>query len=677
MIDVLKCHILGEVEYAQHNFARLRPLLYSVDGRAWAGTADKAWFPNAGLVFSLSPDLRFAHAGSLWTFQVRPNERQSGADEGKDVYMTIQVKPAIRFLTELDPLPREELRKLATIDGLNPKSGTGGVVFPEEGDRWVLAPDLERGADERARVTNDRALGHMRVLEGTLEELAGCATADGRWALPIISSGHGSEVRNWRPPSALAEQIAGDLRRWLPHAPNKAKAAAAASALRELAPALDAVSAVRSAEVRAALDRVIALTENAESLTTSTEELVEALLASPAIASAVEAQKTAIREDLERRALESAERFEAEARERLATEQTELRAALVRDQASLAAVRAEIEAGETDIADIRRRQRTETAAFTRSLEALIARAKKEPAAYAAEWLAKLGLNEAGATAVPAAAGQASEEWLALETEIIGEADLGRALSQAAPIRNDGVPKFMLMDAALRARELVIGVGSHARDVVEAWLLNFVPLWTVASVADPSLLSFAELLPSGPRGAAAPLADAVTRANGAPGRPVVALLDDIDVAAGGFWLPQAARALRRPGAHGLPANLFLVGLVEGDPGSLGFSLMRAGELFPLDFDGVTPVDRGGQRATPRELALELFERPLAMNGVADRVAALGGSAARTFNPDDVALISGEFRAFLAWAKSGGERPGSAAMVASALASATSKMLKGGD
>jgi hypothetical protein len=47
------------------------------------------------------------------------------------------------------------------------------------------------------------------------------------------------------------------------------------------------------------------------------------------------------------------------------------------------------------IEDLRRRHRTETAAFTRSLESLIARAK-EPAAYAADKLTRLGLNETGA-----------------------------------------------------------------------------------------------------------------------------------------------------------------------------------------------------------------------------------------------------------------------------------------
>lgn len=676
MVDVLKCHILGEVEYAQHNFARLKPLLYSIDGRCWTGAVDKAWFPHAGLVFSLAADLRFAPTGSLWTFQVRPNERQSGSEEGKDAYMTIQVKPAIRFLTELDPLPSETLRILATIDGFEPKASAGGVLFPEAGNRWILATEFERGADDRARITNLRALGHMRVLEGTLEEIAGCATPDGRWALPVLHSGHGSDIRNWRPPAALAEQIASDLRKWLPHAPNKARAATAATALRELAPALEPLSALRSVEARAALDRITALTENAEDLTNAVDELVEALLASPSIASAMEAEKAEMRRDLETQALESAERFEAEARERLSAEQAQMRADLSRDQVTLDAMRAEITSGEAVIEDIRRRQRTETAAFTRSLEALITRAKKEPAAYAAEWLAKLGLNASG-QAAGGAVSVGIEVPPANDFEQLDEATLGRALMEASPFRNDGVPRFLLMDAAIRGRELVVGLGAGAREAIECWLAYFAPLTVVARVSDPTLLGFDDLLPTGPRGVAAPLASAIACASAAADRVVVAFLDDVDVAAGGYWLPQAARAMRRPADHGLPPNLFLIALVEGEPSSLGFSLVRAGELFPMSFGDTVKPEHVVPYEPTRELPLELFARPLRMNGIADREAALAASAARIFNASDAEQIRAEFRAYLGWTKSGAIKPDETMKIAQAISAAAEAMLKGSD
>lgn len=673
LVDVLKCQFLGEVEYAQHNFARLRPLLYSIDGRAWTGVADRAWFPQIGLVFSIATELRFAPSGSMWVFQVRPNERGAG----EDAFITIQTKPATRFLTELEPMPSEALRVLATIDGFDAKASQGGVLFPEAEDRWVLAPEFERGADDRARVTNTRALGHMRVLEGTLEALAGCPTPDGRWFLPVIHSGHGSDVRNWRPPGELAAQIATDLRRWMPHAPHKARAAAAASALRDLAPLLDSISAARSPEVRAALDRVLALSEDAEALTGSVDQLVEALLASPAIATAIEAEKLAIRRDLEAQALDSAERLEAEARARLATEQAEMREALARDQASLDAMRNEIAGGEAAIEDLRRRQRGETAAFTKSLEALIARARKEPAAYAAEWLGKLGVNAAVAGAGAVAALDPAPLGDVAYHDPIPEDELGRALMTASPIRNDGLPRFLLMDAAIRARELVVGLGPKARDVIETWLAAFAPNWIVARAADPSLLAFDDLLPTGPRGAAAPLAAAIARAQKAPDRAFVALLDDVDPVAGAFWLPQAARAGRCPAAHGLPPNLILIALIEGEASTLSLSLARVGELFPLAFDDVEAVAPGGGDTPPREIALKLFRAPSLRNGVGDRVAAMRATADQIFAAEDAERIRDEFTAYLHWTKFGAIKPAAGLEVAGAIANAAMMTRKGED
>lgn len=670
LVDVLKCQILGEVEYAQHNFARLRPILYSVDGRAWTGVVDRAWFPEVGLVFSLAAELRFAPAGSMWTFQVKPNERGGG----EDAFMTIQLKPAKRFLTELEPMPSEELRVLATIDGFDAKAPQGGVLFPEAEDRWVLAPEFERGADNRARVTNARALGHMRVLEGTLEALAGHPTPDGRWYLPVINSGHGSDIRNWRPPSALAEQIATDLRRWLPHAPHKARAVAAASALRDLAPVLDTVSTTRSIEVRAALDRVTALSEEAEALTGSVERLVEVLLTSPAIAAAIEVEKSAIRRDLEREALDSAEQLEADARARLAAEQADMREALERDRASLDAVRSEIAGGEAAIEDLRRRQRSETATFTRSLEGLIARAKKEPAAYAAEWLAKLGVDPGVVGVGGAVLANAYPLGETANYDLVPQAELGRALMAASPIRNEGVPRFLLMDAAIRARELVVGLGPKARDVIETWLAAFAPNWMVARAADPSLLAFDDLLPTGSRGAAAPLAAAISCAQAAPERPIVALLDDIDPVAGAFWLPQAARAGRCPVAHGLPPNLFLVALIEGEPSMLTFSLPRVGELFPLAFDDVEALQPSGTQVEPRAIALELYRAPSLRNGVGDRATAVHASANHTFALDDADRIRDEFAAYLHWTKHGAVKPAADLQVAGALSKAATMTCK---
>lgn len=678
MVDVLKCHLLGEVEYAQHNFARLRPLLYSLDGRSWAGPAERSWFPDAGLVFSLAPDLRFAPSGSLWTFQIKPNERLV-AGEGKDVFMTIQVKPAARFMTELEPMAPEWLRILATVTGFDPRSSTGGILLPEVDDRWVLVPECERGDDGLARVTNDRLLPHMRALEGTPEEIAGMATPDGRWVLPVINSGHGTEIRNWSPPAVLAQQIAADLRRWLPHAPHREKAAAAAQALREVAPHLTGISALRSIEVKAALSRVTDLAEDAEALTESVDSLVKALLSAPAIAREMEAEKAEMRRELEAQALESAERLEAEARERLLREQAEVSESLQRDREALMEVRGEIEAATGELEAVRKQHRAETTQFTKSLEALIARARTEPAAYAAEWLGRLGLRP-GVDSPRTNAGLSAAVEPAVSVdgvpERVADGDLGRILSRVSPIRNDGLPRFLLMDAAIRARELVVGIGPGAREAIESWFVEMVSLTAIIGAADPSILSFAELLPTGPRGTNAPLAAAIDLASRFPDRPVVGLLDDVDVAAGGFWLPQTARAARQPQANGLPSNLFLIALVEGDPNALRMTPARAGELFPLRFDDTEPTGTAADPAV-RELDSALFVPPLRTNARANRVRALRNAASRTFNEQDVERLSTGFDAFLKWAKLGGPPPATDMSAGRELIAAATMITKGND
>ena len=670
MNDIQKRHFLGEVEYAQHNFARLRPLLHSLNGRRWEGHADRAWFPNSGLVFSLSPDLRFAPSGSLWVFQVRPNERVAHGED-KDAFITIQVKPATRFLTDLEPRGPEALRRFATDEGFEPGSSVGGVLLPELDDHWVLATELERGEDRLARVTNERLLPHMRVLRGSPADLAGIPTADGRWALPVLSAGLSCGIRNWLPPTALIERLAADLRRWIPHGPHKARAASAAAALRELAPALDGLAALKSTEARAALDRSSGLIEDAAAFTDHVEALVETLMTAPSVAREIDRERAAIRQKLEAEALSSVERLEADARERLREEQAAASAALAADKDALERARAETETARGELGSIQKRIRTETASFTKSLEGLINRARTEPAAYAAEWLGRMGIAGAGASP------DVVIDPTALETpaDVIAIDQIGLALHAASPISAATSPIFLMMDCAIRARELVVGIGPKARQVIAAWTGALAPSVERVAVADPTLLAFAELTPSGPRGAGAPLARAIARARATPERPVVALLDDIDVAAGSFWLPEAARAARSPRAHGLPENLILIGLIEGDPGAARLTQARVGELAPLTFADQTLTLRAQARERV-ELPLDALAPPITNDGVAPRLANLRTAGAHALAADDLEKIVAGFESYFEWTKNGAAAPDELT-AAGSLARAARALIMGGE
>ncbi|WP_157093956.1 hypothetical protein [Sphingomonas mali] len=669
-MDVQKCQLLGEVEYAQHNFARLRPLLYSLDGRRWDGPVERGWFPTSGLVFSLSPELRYAAAGGLWTFQVKPNERQAVAEDGKDAFMTIQVKPATRFLHDMEPRDMEALRRLATIEGLEIAPSTGGLLLPEIDDQWVLVPELERGADDRYRVTDDRQLGHMRVLSGTPETIAGVPTPDGRWALPIVRSGHGSDIRNWRPPATLVEQLASDLRKWLPHAPNKARAAAAASALRDVAAVLDGLSALRSADTRAALDRAKGLIEEAERSGVDLDALVEALLSAPTIAAEIAAERERVRAELEEQALASVAELESAARARLDNEMAEARRKLTADQAALAAIREETAEAERALEEARRRHRGETAGFTKSLEGLIARARDEPAAYAAEWLSRFGLSPGANVPASQPVDPVPEAGVS-----ISEAELGRALMEVNPIQAPE-PWFMVMDSAIRARELVVAIGPKARDIIEAWIARMCPLAVRVGASDPSILSLADLIDGGARAGVAPLAGAIGRARANPDRLVLAVLDDVDVSAGGFWLAEAARANRASGGR-LPANLLLAALVEDDAERFALADGRVGELFPMRFDGAALAPKQIANRGDLELALDLVQPPLMGLAVSDRVEAFRGAASRVFGPDDVERLANEFIAWAGWLKAGGARPSEEASLTTPLRNGADTMRKGGN
>ncbi|MFC7477939.1 hypothetical protein ACFQS7_26570 [Dankookia sp. GCM10030260] len=162
-----------------------------------------------------------------------------------------------------------------------------------------------------------------------------------------------------------------------------------------------------------------------------------------------------------------------------------------------------------------------------------------------------------------------------------------ALINAFGARGADIEHVSRLDIAIRARELPVLIGPHAREVSEAWLLAAAAgdpeiVWT-----DPTLLSLSELVPSGPRGNRAPLSRAFVRALTQPGRCVVVFLDDFDPASAGFWLADLARAIKQPARYGFPENLVCVAIYEGEPAHIALPRQRAGDLFPLCIDKLAP------------------------------------------------------------------------------------------
>lgn len=671
VLDVTKFHYLGVVDYAQHNFARLRPLLRSKTGRVWDGVVDGADFPDEGLVYSVDRELHYS--AGYWTFRVTANTHA-----GKDALSAIQARPAIELLATMEALDSEASRKLVMEEGLasGPGNRKGSLGVPELDDRWIITPELTRQPDDRWRPAPGAVLKALKVLVGEPEVLCGPAVPSGQYFLPPIV-GYSGELRDWTPPELFLEGLADDLRRWTPVGQYRARAAAAAQALRDLAPHIGAIPALSAPAAKAALARAVDLTAAAEVVTGATTDIIALIVAQEPFREEMERRRVEISAELEAEALRAVDQVEGAARAQLLEDQRRIEREIVIEDQRLAALRDQVAALGAESEALLSRRAADLQALDQEIDGLLARAATEPAKLLAEWMGTAGFVVAGAqsgetvssapaapaidavrdTAAtlepePASAPSAMEIPLA---PVIAPEALGGTLFLANPASNPGEPWLPLIEAALRARELPVLMGAMAREFGEVLLEVIGGHAPPVVLPDPTVLSLVELTPNGSRGAKAPLAPAFERAARAEGRVVVTLLDDLDPAAAGFWLPELARCLRRPGQYGFPDNLLVLAIVEADPGQMGLSLARAGELFPLVLDNGQRSDPAGRPAQPFELPLGLIGRPAIGTRWPDRRSAFQAALASTFKPDRVADLSERFGAFLKFAKGEGDRP----------------------
>lgn len=658
-IDFTKFHFVGRVEYSAH-FTRLKPLLYSETGRCWDGPADRSWFPNEGLVFAVQADLRYTVNGSLWLFRVGPNAR--GDAIGKDLFSAIQAKPAIELIVGMEALEIESLRQVVAEEGFaHPPTGKAGAAVPELNDRWVVLNELQRDEHGRCRPAASVNLKHLKVLVGTPEDLCGMPTPAGQYVLPPILPTSG-ETRNWLPPAQFLETLASDLKRWVPHSPQRSKAQAAAQALRELAPQMLGLSALKADDAKVAMARAANLTDAAETITGAADTILGLIVEQEPFKAEIERRRAAINIELENEALAAVEQKEGAARDRLQAEQASLRGEIDSATARLDALKGEILALEGEAETLRSARAGNVDALDAQVDAVLQRAATEPARMLAEWIGVSGFvvggmgGEAEAPAAPVA-----QQPLPVTAPSapaprpITATELGPLLFAAGPASSPGHPRLLIIDAALRARELPVLIGPFAREFAEAWLGVAGGEAPLALLTDPTLLSINELAPHGPRGDKAPLAAAFAR-SASRAEPVVVLLDDLDPAAAGFWLPELARCQRHPERYGFPANLLFMAVIEADPSQMNLTRQRAGELFPLVFDDCDP--NGASPTFPAaafDLATDLVVAPAISTSWPARVGAFEAALGMTFKAEDAKLLAAEASDFLQHFKGGGAAP----------------------
>lgn len=248
--------------------------------------------------------------------------------------------------------------------------------------------------------------------------------------------------------------------------------------------------------------------------------------------------------------------------------------------------------------------------------------------------------------------------------------LFRALTDAFGSRGVDIEHVSRLDIAIRARELPLLIGSHSREVSEAWLLAAAAgepeiVWT-----DPTLLSLTELVPSGPRESRAPLARAFALALAQPDRCVVVLLDDFDPAAAGFWLADLARAIRQPTRYGFPENLVCVAIYEGEPAHIALPRQRAGDLFPLRISELS-APRLIKPATRRTaISPAMVAPPQASSRLQDRVDSFRSVAASLIPKDQLEQLVDAFANHLRYMKDGAPLPADGCSLANTLRAASS-------
>ena len=648
--DVVKYYFLGSVDYAQHNFARLKPLLYSETGRAWQGVADRDWFPNEGRVFTIQSGLRYAPSGSLWTFRITPNTRGEAAE--KDVYLANQAKPATELLIGLVPADIESLRRLVVEGGLTGVPlGKGGVAVPELNDRWVVLPDLTRDEEGKAWLSPGFDLKHVNVLTGTPEELCGLPTPSGQFLLPPIQQAS-VERRNWLAPAQFLEDLAADLKRWAPYGPQRVKAHAAAQALRDIAPHLAGLAALRADDAKVAMARATNLTNAAETVTGAAATIIELIIEQEPFKAEIGRRRRIIETELEADALRAVEEIEGAARDRLLAEQAKARLELEEAQTRLQALQAEILSLERQEKSLSAREAENVETLRAQIDVLLKRARSEPARILAEWSGvsgfMIGAMAATSDATVAVAGTTIDHTripaVSVSTPISREA-LGPTLFRASPAENKGEPRLLIIDAALRARELPVLIGPLAREFAEAWLGVLGGTTPMMVMTDPTLLSVRDLVPEGPRGDRAPLAAAFTQAR-AQDESVIVLIDDLDPAAAGFWLPELARCQRHPNRYGFPSNIHFLALIEANYKDMNLTLPRVGELFPVPFDDCSPSETSPEfPPVPYALTKDLIQCPTASTAWPTRVAAFERALAVSFLPAKARSLASGFADFV--------------------------------
>jgi len=549
---------LGRMEYANGDWARIRPLA-RLDSGVWTSIRDTLQeFPDEGLAF-VPPSIGLGHAkeGSFWTFL---KERNVRAVPGKDQFVVADVERAMPLI-DMSSQTLEETRVQLFEQGIQlPKEyGERAVVAVGASQYCSLAFEPTGGALRRAVPSAETV-----PLIGLPPAWLRSGAVEGQRFLPLSRLPELPTVRrvNWCDDSEFVERIFSRARKHFTQFGSK-DGLPGKEALQRIARALEQgeVFFGNGDDVEFEMERLKSqwpkLVDRFQSLEGVTAFLLDSELAKERIEEA--RQDAARKEESRLRPI-----LEAQVRESLskdidaANERRENVLAAVREaQARLDLSREEmtrLQEAHDELSSKAEETRRQVRAYSNNLRHQLQQLSPREVPFARAFLERIeGLFEEShphrlPTSVPPWTSPIRND----EPQTLTLEELPESLQNRA--ESCGLSSLAEIDAFARAGEVVLLVGRCVEQALEAYANTVCAgrMWTLA--LDPSFIGLDDLWATAPERSPTGLAMAWSHAEAHPDEAVLVCLRAIDASPLHLWLPPLATALR---SRGRPRNLLVV------------------------------------------------------------------------------------------------------------------------
>lgn len=572
IIEVAEELYVGRSLFENHTIMRLEPLLIATEN-GWKPVEDgQHLFPPKGSVFTVDKAALDRPKGTMLLFRVELNPRPRSAED-HDLYRAIDVRDPIEAI-DLSATGRSEATRYAVVErglDLGPTLSLETIILIESATcvRLSLAKDPDTG---RWRPAHLEPLEHLDVLAFDRTSIEGANFDGRRFVLPGRDPATVVSRVNWSPDADFLPKVVRKLKHTAPFQNGGDMHDLGRRAIERLGLALQQAGLLSSDpfEDAATRERLDSFLPTLEARLDAACELAKALLENPTVTAQIEREceltQSRLADEL-RKELEPKVRAELEIDIReITVERDRLSQELVDVHKDYAMIRSEVEAMSSERERLRTALTGEVGSFVGAISDVVGVAKR------------YGLGSySGDHHSPAPWAVPSEQ----PSKAITTAELAIVLAGAE--RDTALPerRIIQFDALVRAGEIPILFGPGAERLLEIYS-SYVTAGSLSRTSiDPATIGMDDLWREAVTGAPTGFAFAWKAALQDPGFTVLAVLDDLDTASLGHWLPRFASFLR---SHQRPANLLVVATltlapVEGK--GLDYELLTHG--FPFEVE----------------------------------------------------------------------------------------------